>query len=91
MALLKLSIFVFFFFRFILISFFCEDILGLTSHDIVYDPLPLYHSAGGLLGVAAAFLTGATVVIRTKFSAANFISDCAHYKCTVSYSVVIFR
>lgn len=70
--------------KFILISFFCEDILGLTSDDILYDPLPLYHSAGGLLGVAAAFLTGATVVIKTKFSAANFISDCAHYKCTAA-------
>ncbi|XP_014278845.1 long-chain fatty acid transport protein 4 [Halyomorpha halys] len=70
--------------RFILIQFLCEEVLGLTSDDIVYDPLPLYHSAGGLLGVSAAFLTGATVVLRTKFSATHYISDCAHYKCTVA-------
>ncbi|CAH1391129.1 unnamed protein product [Nezara viridula] len=70
--------------KLILISFFCKYILGITSTDILYDCLPLYHSAGGLIGVAAAFSTGATVVLRTKFSAANFISDCAHYKCTTA-------
>ncbi|CAH1391128.1 unnamed protein product [Nezara viridula] len=70
--------------RFILVSFLSEDVLGITSDDVLYNALPLYHSAGGLVGVGAAIMTGATVVLRTKFSAANFISDCAHYKCTTA-------
>ena len=40
--------------------------------DRIYCALPLYHSTGGLCAVGAALLTGASLVIRKRFSAAAF-------------------
>ena len=48
-----------------------------------YDPLPLYHSAGGVVGIGLMMIFGATVVIRPKFSVRNFWTDCIKYKCNV--------
>lgn len=31
---------------------------GMTTDDILYTPLPLYHSAAGMLGVGAVILVG---------------------------------
>lgn len=53
--------------------------------DIMYDPLPLYHSAGGMVGVGQTLLCGVTVALRRKFSATNFWKDCIKYNCTVCY------
>ena len=61
-----------------------HTMLAFKDDDIIYDPLPLYHTAGGMLGVGQAVLLGNTVVIRRKFSASNFWKDCSQYKCTVS-------
>ncbi|KAI5712827.1 hypothetical protein M8J75_011500 [Diaphorina citri] len=57
---------------------------GMTSDDVVYTTLPLYHTAGGLLGIGQCLLGGSTVVIRSKFSASNFWKDCIKYNCTVA-------
>ncbi|CAH8678893.1 hypothetical protein MS3_00004570 [Schistosoma haematobium] len=57
---------------------------GIRQSDIIYDPLPLYHSAGGICGVGQMLLYGNTIVIRSKFSASQFWSDCVKYKCTVA-------
>lgn len=57
--------------------------MNIKSNEILYDPLPLYHSAGGILGAGQAILTGITVVLRKKFSASNFWKDCVKYDCTV--------
>jgi solute carrier family 27 fatty acid transporter 1/4 len=46
--------------------------------------MPLYHSASGMLGLGQALLSGTTVVIRKKFSASNFWSDCIKYNVTVA-------
>uniref|UniRef100_A0A7N5JZF9 long-chain-fatty-acid--CoA ligase n=1 Tax=Ailuropoda melanoleuca TaxID=9646 RepID=A0A7N5JZF9_AILME len=51
--------------------------------DIVYDCLPLYHSAGNIVGVGQCLLHGMTVVIRKKFSASRFWDDCIKYNCTI--------
>lgn len=55
---------------------------NLTPRDVVYTTLPLYHSAGGMLGVGSAIRCGCTMVLRKKFSARNFAPDCARYRCT---------
>lgn len=57
----------------------------IQNDDIIYDSLPLYHTAGGLVGIGQAILRGVSVVIRKKFSASGFWKDCAKYKCTVKY------
>ncbi|MDX2275088.1 MAG: long-chain-acyl-CoA synthetase [Hyphomonadaceae bacterium] len=52
------------------------------AEDRLYDVLPLYHSTGGLCGVGAALLNGATLVLRRKFSATHFWEDVDKYRCT---------
>lgn len=52
------------------------------DRDIVYVTLPIYHANGGIIGVGAAIVSGATVVLRKKFSATNFWTECIRYNCT---------
>uniref|UniRef100_A0AAQ4R2T6 Very long-chain fatty acid transport protein n=1 Tax=Gasterosteus aculeatus aculeatus TaxID=481459 RepID=A0AAQ4R2T6_GASAC len=55
----------------------------MTSDDVLYDCLPLYHSAGNIVGVGQCLIHGMSVVIRKKFSASRFWDDCAKYNCTI--------
>ncbi|XP_072908912.1 long-chain fatty acid transport protein 4 [Hemitrygon akajei] len=55
----------------------------MRTDDIVYDCLPLYHSAGNIVGIGQCLLHGLTVVIRRKFSASRFWDDCIKYRCTI--------
>ncbi|XP_073972287.1 long-chain fatty acid transport protein 1-like isoform X2 [Rhodnius prolixus] len=57
---------------------------GIKEDDVIYDSLPMYHTAGGVVGCFQTLLGGSTVVIRQKFSASNFWSDCIKYDCTVA-------
>lgn len=59
----------------------------LTESDIFYNPLPLYHSAGGIIGISCPWLCGAPVVFRRKFSASKVWEDCAKYNCTVIHYI----
>jgi acyl-CoA synthetase (AMP-forming)/AMP-acid ligase II len=59
-----------------------RTLCDLTVKDRIYTVLPLYHSAAGLLGVGAALSSGATMVLRKKFSASNFTSDCLKHRIT---------
>ncbi|KAM7542957.1 hypothetical protein Aperf_G00000005115 [Anoplocephala perfoliata] len=61
------------------ISFFCR----VRLNDIVYIPLPIYHTAGGIIGVGQMLLRGITIVLRPRFSASKFWSDCIKHNCTV--------
>lgn len=54
----------------------------MTYRDSIYTALPLYHSAGGMIGVGSAITTGCTMVVRRRFSASHFISDCKKHGCT---------
>ena len=56
---------------------------GVKQDDIVYTCLPLFHSAGGGLGAGMMLTGGVTMVLRKKFSAKNFFSDCAKHNVTV--------
>ncbi|NWW51464.1 S27A2 synthetase, partial [Pedionomus torquatus] len=56
---------------------------GLRPDDVIYTTLPLYHSAGLLIGVGGCFEVGATCVLRAKFSASQFWDDCRRYNVTV--------
>jgi len=53
------------------------------SHDRMYDPLPLYHSAGGVCALGPAFAEGGAIIVREKFSASEFWSDCHRYEATL--------
>lgn len=57
---------------------------GLSTKDIIYCPMPLYHSAGGCITMGQAFIFGCTIILKTKFSASAYFKDCAKYNATVS-------
>lgn len=54
-----------------------------SARDRVYVPLPLYHSTGGICGVGIALTTGASIILRRKFSASQYWDDCADQGATV--------
>ncbi|CAK1591339.1 unnamed protein product [Parnassius mnemosyne] len=70
--------------RYLLIPLGVHNSGRLTARDVIYDPLPLHHTAGGVLGAGQCLILGCTVVLRKKFSASNYWSDAAKYGCTVS-------
>ncbi|NXK01331.1 S27A2 synthetase, partial [Corythaixoides concolor] len=57
-------------------------VCGLRPDDVIYTTLPLYHSAGLLIGVGGCFEV-ATCVLRAKFSASQFWDDCRRYNVSV--------
>ncbi|KAM8783833.1 long-chain fatty acid transport protein 2 [Rhynchonycteris naso] len=61
---------------------FCY-ISGVKKDDIIYTTLPLYHSAALMIGLSGCITTGATIVLRNKFSASQFWDDCRKYNVTV--------
>ncbi len=52
--------------------------------DRIYCTLPLYHSAGGNIGLGMMINLGATLVLRSKFSASNFFKDVHDTQATVT-------
>ncbi|CAL8330762.1 unnamed protein product [Lota lota] len=68
--------------RYYRIAAFGFHSFGLRGDDVIYNCLPLYHSAGSVMGVGQCLLFGLTVVIKRKFSASCFWDDCVTYKCT---------
>ncbi|KAM9645825.1 long-chain fatty acid transport protein 2 isoform 1-T1 [Trichechus inunguis] len=56
---------------------------GIEEDDVMYITLPLYHSSALLIGLHGCILKGATVALRTKFSASRFWDDCRKYNVTV--------
>lgn len=54
-----------------------------SQRDRVYITLPLYHGTGGLCGVGVALNTGASIILRRKFSASAFWDDVTDQGATV--------
>lgn len=54
----------------------------ITPQDRIYITLPLYHGTGGLCGVGQALMTGATIILRQKFSASAFWDDAVEEGAT---------
>jgi fatty-acyl-CoA synthase len=57
-------------------------VMDTRATDRMYDCLPLYHTAGGLLATGALLVRGGSVVIREKFSAREFWEDVVRWECT---------
>lgn len=56
---------------------------GVSSEDVIYLNLPLYHTAGFIIGFIGSIETGSTIVLRRKFSASQFWDDCRKHSVTV--------
>ncbi|XP_074523236.1 long-chain fatty acid transport protein 2-like [Halichoeres trimaculatus] len=56
---------------------------GVSSSDVIYVNLPLYHTAGFVIGFIGAVETGSTIILKRKFSASQFWDDCRKHSVTV--------
>ncbi|KAH9520285.1 hypothetical protein Btru_060427 [Bulinus truncatus] len=56
--------------------------VGFSKHEVLYLTLPLYHASGLNLALHNVISVGATLVLREKFSASHFWSDCCKYNVT---------
>jgi len=54
-----------------------------TEKDRLYICLPLYHGTGLMVGAGAAMVSGASMFIRRKFSASNFLPEVRANGCTL--------
>lgn len=69
--------------RLLLVGSYPYKILCHLKHeDRIYCPIPMFHSSSCILGIGAALQAGATIILRKKFSARNFTSDCLRFRCT---------
>ncbi|XP_069030434.1 long-chain fatty acid transport protein 2-like [Embiotoca jacksoni] len=62
---------------------FLQRFAGVRSDDTLYLYLPLYHTAGFIMGLCGAIDHGLTILLRRKFSASNFWNDCRKHNVTV--------
>ena len=56
--------------------------LRCTTKDRIYICLPLYHATALMVGAGAAFMSGASMFLRRRFSASAFLSDVREHGCT---------
>jgi citronellyl-CoA synthetase len=54
-----------------------------TEEDRMYVCLPLYHGTGLMVGVGAVIASGASMYVRRKFSASNFLPEVREHNCTL--------
>lgn len=57
---------------------------NLSSRDVIYVPLPLYHSIGMYVGWGGALVVGAGIGIRRRFSASEFWSEAKRIGATAT-------
>ena len=70
-------------YRVMLASCAFAGVMDTKPTDRMYDCLPMYHTAGGVVATGALLLNGGSVVIREKFSAREFWDDVVRYECTL--------
>jgi solute carrier family 27 fatty acid transporter 1/4 len=69
--------------RFLTTTVALHNMLGLKAGDVVYNPLPMFHASGGVLGLGECLVSGLTIVVRRRFSASQYWLDCVRWRCTV--------
>jgi fatty-acyl-CoA synthase len=69
--------------RLLMWSHWFAGMMDTRASDRMYDCLPMYHTAGGVVATGAVLLNGGSVVVREKFSAHEFWSDVVRYDCTL--------
>ncbi len=57
-------------------------VVGLQSADVTYISMPLFHSNALFTGWAPSVAVGATVALRRKFSASEFLPDVRRFGAT---------
>jgi fatty-acyl-CoA synthase len=58
------------------------EMFALTPADVCYSVMPLFHSNAAVAGFANVLASGASVVLRRRFSATKFLPDVRRYGVT---------
>jgi fatty-acyl-CoA synthase len=69
-------------YRLMLASHAFAGVIDARAGDRMYDCLPLYHTAGGVVATGALLIRGGSVAIRERFSAREFWDDIVRWDCT---------
>lgn len=66
-----------------------ENLAGrlIGAADVIYSPMPLFHSGAIMAAYAPALAGGAHLVLRRRFSASGLLEDVRHYGCTYLHYV----
>ncbi|WP_250574140.1 AMP-binding protein [Nonomuraea sediminis] len=59
----------------------------LSGDDVVYCPMPLFHSGAVMAAYAPAVASGAALVLRRRFSASGLLPDIRRYRVTYLHYV----
>lgn len=59
----------------------------LGPDDVLYNVLPLFHGAGGMVVVSAALRFAVPIVLRRKLSVSEFWTDIRRHKVTAMYYI----
>ncbi|MEV2265823.1 AMP-binding protein [Nonomuraea africana] len=59
----------------------------LTPGDVVYCPMPLFHSGAIMAALAPAVASGAALALRRRFSASGVLPDVRRHGCTYLHYV----
>lgn len=70
--------------RYIWIGSALRNLSGIRYGNTIYTCIPLYHLSGGVLGTNQCLIWGDAMVIRNRFSASSFWSDCIKYNCNMA-------
>ncbi|MHA2183865.1 MAG: AMP-binding protein, partial [Promethearchaeota archaeon] len=73
--------------NFKLLNPFASVVLKLTQDDVLYCPLPLYHTHALINGWGTSLQVGCTYAFRKKFSASNFWNDINKFGATCFYYI----
>jgi fatty-acyl-CoA synthase len=58
------------------------EMFALTPDDVCYSVMPLFHSNAAVAGFANVLVSGASVALRRRFSATNFLPDVRRHGVT---------
>ena len=70
-------------YRLVMWSEWFAGILDFQDDDRLYNCLPFCHSVGGVVGVGSALVAGASVIVRSDFSATRFWADIIASRATI--------
>jgi crotonobetaine/carnitine-CoA ligase len=68
-------------------AFEVNRVCQMSSDDVIYSPLPLFHSMALLRGVLAAVVSGGECVLRDRFSASEYWDDVRRHGATIGHCV----
>jgi fatty-acyl-CoA synthase len=70
-------------YRLMLACYGFAGVMDVRASDRMYDTLPMYHTAGGVVATGALLVSGGSCVLKEKFSAREFFDDIVRWDCTL--------